>query len=277
MIYKFISLKNIVEGLYRDYEYNESLDIDDLAEWAGEALRLINAPQQLKYQIAELNITNYKDFLPCNFHSIEQVYFNGYPLHYNTGTFPTITSDISPGSTPLYNKPVSQGISGADIIIDDLTALGYDVSDELSNLLKGTFTRYSSTTYNADYYYEIADNQIYTSFEEGDIMLIYRGIPVDTEGYPMIPDNVYYEKAIKAYLQYMLDRRDWRAVRISDKVYAESKAEWKKYVRGAKAAALTPTLDQLENLKKQWVRIIPNTTTNSTFYTNLDKEEIFIR
>lgn len=277
MIYKYISLKQIVEKLYRDYEINDSYDIDDLAEWAGEALRKINVNQQYKYQVAEIEIENYKAFLPCNFHSIEQVYYDGYPLRYNVGVYPLVSSVISDSTTPLYNRPVSQGISGADIIIDDLTDLGYEVSEDLENLLKGTFTRLSLTQTNIEYYYEIYDNQIYTSFEEGTVVLIYRGIPTDLEGYPLIPDNVYYEEAIASYLQYRIDYRDWRSSRISDKVYTESKANWLKYVRAARAAGMTPNLDMLESIKRQWVRLIPNMTANSTFYTNLDKDEKFKR
>ena len=75
----------------------------------------------------------------------------------------------------------------------------------------------------------------------------------------------------------MIDKKDWRANRISERVYAESKMEWKKYVRGARAAAITPNLDGLAGIERQWVKLVPNRTANSTFYTNLDKDEIFKR
>ena len=40
MIYKFISIKEIIEGVYRDTAINEELDIWDVIEWGGEALEL---------------------------------------------------------------------------------------------------------------------------------------------------------------------------------------------------------------------------------------------
>lgn len=273
MIYKYISLKNIVEKLYRDYETNESYDIDDLVEWAGEALRKINAPQQYKYNLSKIDIENYKGILPCNFHHVLQVYYEGVALKYNTGTLGLSTTAVPNRLVPLYNKPVSAGISGADIIIDDLEALGYDVTGELENLLKGTFSLYSNVVYSESYSYEIYDNYLYTSFEEGEVYLIYKGIPVDDEGYPKIPDNVYYEEAIASYLQYRIDYRDWRSGRISDKVYAESKANWLKYVRSARAAGITPNLDVLEGIRKMWVKLIPNETANKTFFNNMNIQE----
>ena len=46
MIYKFISIKEIIEGVYRDTAINEELDIWDVIEWGGEALELIGAGLQ---------------------------------------------------------------------------------------------------------------------------------------------------------------------------------------------------------------------------------------
>ncbi len=275
MISKYISLKQIVEKLYRDFESNESYDIDDLAEWAGEALRKINVNQQYLYQAAELSIENHKAYLPCNYHHVEQVYYEGFPLKYNLSTYPPTQGLLNNTNKVLYEKPVSQGISGADLIISDLTALGYEVSKELENLLKGTFSMLKTSIVPDGYYYEIYDNHIYTSFEEGTVLMLYRGIPVDLEGYPLIPDNVYYEEAIASYLQYKIDYKDWRSSRISDKVYTESKSNWLKFVRAARAAGTMPNLDKLESIKKMWVRLIPNNTANKGFYTNLSNEEIF--
>ena len=276
MIYKFISIKNIAEKIYRDYEFNESLDIDDVVEWGGEALRKINVTQQYQYYIAKLCIENYKDILPCNFYSLEQIYYNGRPMKPAVGTFIENTSGGTFSTTTYNTLPVSTGISGADLILSDLDDLGYEYSAELQALIEGTFTSLR-TEDGRSHTYEIANNYIYTSFSDGYIWMIYRGIPVDLDGYPLIPDNVYYEEAVACYIQYRIDYRDWRSARISEKVYGESKANWNKYVVAARASGMTPTVDQLDALRRMWTRLIPNITANSTFYTNLDKQEILVR
>ena len=46
MVSKYISVYNIVEKLYRDYEHQEELNIWDIIEWSAEALEFIGAGQQ---------------------------------------------------------------------------------------------------------------------------------------------------------------------------------------------------------------------------------------
>jgi len=43
MIYKFKSIKTVVDGLYRDFDSPEDLDVWDILDWSAEALQLIGA------------------------------------------------------------------------------------------------------------------------------------------------------------------------------------------------------------------------------------------
>jgi len=54
MIYKFTSIKEIIEGVYRDTQIHEELDIWDVIEWGGEALELIGAGLAYEELIAEI-------------------------------------------------------------------------------------------------------------------------------------------------------------------------------------------------------------------------------
>lgn len=272
MLYKYQSIKYIAEDLYRDYGFNVSIEFDDVVEWCGKALNLIGAPQQYEYTIARMCVEDYFHYLPCNFVKPLQVYYNGYPLKESTGFYPDQTSITNFISEPLTDKPVSQGLTGADQILQDMEDAGYDIPTEVENIIRGTFPL-ANVTYTGGDYYQIQDNKIYTSFESGCILFIYKGIKVDDEGYPMIPDNAYYEKACSAYVIYMTDRLRWRAGRLPDKVYAESKSDWNKYVRAARASAQLPSVDRLESMKNQWVRLIPNTNAHSTFFSNLNIKE----
>lgn len=42
---------------------------------------------------------------------------------------------------------------------------------------------------------------IYTTFKEGSVMVAYRSIPVDEEGYPLIIDNERYKNALELYIK----------------------------------------------------------------------------
>lgn len=55
--------------------------------------------------------------------------------------------------------------------------------------------------YSNDLTYKIQGNVLYTSFKEGEIELMYSAIPVDDIGFPMIPDNSKFTRALEAYVK----------------------------------------------------------------------------
>jgi len=119
----------------------------------------------------------------------------------------------------------------------------------------------------------ITESHIKTSFREGKICLAYLAIPTDEEGYPMIPDDVYFDKALKAYCTYMLDRIEFRKQRLPEVAYRDSERDWLWYVAAAKGSANQPNMHQLENLKNTWVKLIPKQNEFNTFFSNNNKQE----
>ena len=53
----------------------------------------------------------------------------------------------------------------------------------------------------ADLTYKIQGNIIYTSIEEGEIELSYEAIATDSEGYPLLPDNSSFTRALELYIK----------------------------------------------------------------------------
>ncbi len=51
--------------------------------------------------------------------------------------------------------------------------------------------------------FTIQNRKIYTNFKHGDILMYYKGFPLDEEtGLPLIPDNPIVEKALEDYIKY---------------------------------------------------------------------------
>jgi|TARA_R110001606_G_scaffold220542_2_gene368382 hypothetical protein len=246
MIYKFISIKEIIEGVYRDTAINEELDIWDVIEWGGEALELIGAGLQYEELIAEVCVKEHRGALPCNLHLLDSISLNGNPLKLCTGTFGAISS--TPTSTNLNT------IDGKEV-------------DTKNFPMKG-----SNAGSMSDCYY-VNDNFIVTSFASACILLAFRGIKVDDEGYPMVPDHVSYKKALKSYITMMLDRIEWRKGSTPESHYRDSQRDWEWYVKQARGAANMPNLDMMDNIKNQWVKLKPSQTAHNTFYTDLGNPE----
>lgn len=123
-----------------------------------------------------------------------------------------------------------------------------------------------------DYYY-MNDSYIVTSFPTGTICLSYLSVPVDADGFPKIPDDVYFTNAVTKYVTYMLDKQQWRRSNLADKIYQESKMEWEWFTQAARSKANMPTLGQLESLKNILVRLKPLQNEYNQFFMNLGKQE----
>tara|TARA_R110002020_G_scaffold42863_2_gene125055 strand:- start:697 stop:1452 length:756 start_codon:yes stop_codon:yes gene_type:complete len=246
MIYKYVSIKTVLGGLMRDYNHQEDINVWDVVEWAAEALDFIGAHGQYELLYEDLSIAAYKAALPCGFHSLEQISYKGVPLSASVSVMEPATS---------INSTNTNIISGKEVDKDN-----FPLDTDTINALKG-----------ATYY--INDSYLIVSFETGCVTMAYKGVPVDKEGLPKIPDNVYYIKAIKAYCQMMLDRQAWRAQRVPAAVFQESQQEWNFMCVGARGAANMPNLDKMESIKRQWVRLKPNMNSYNSFFKDLNIPE----
>lgn len=249
MVYKYASVYNIVEKLYRDYEHQSELDIWDVIEWSGEALEFIGAGQQYEDRVAELDIKNAMAVLPCNFHSQPQAAFNGKPMSYSTGSFAPLAISSSSSQSNVVNG----------------TAV-----NETSFPTSGTGGSGAGIANN----YYITDGVFVTNIMTGTVVLQYRATKTDKEGYPMIPDMQSYRTAITKYCQMMLDVRDARKGRIEKSWATKSEADWQWYCGQARGEANMPNLVYTEAIKNQWVKLKPNQNSHDSFYQDATIREM---
>jgi len=252
MVYNFISVYNVIEKIYRDYDHQEELDVWDVVEWAAEALEFIGAGQQYERRVAEIDITNYIGKLPCNFHSQPMPSFNGRVMDLATGGYSPLKTHDSDTSidSRVNSQPVTQNTFPNATSVD---------------------TKHAQR-FNPTYY--IKDGVIVTSVDEGTIHMEYRAIACDDEGFPKIPDLVSYRTAVATYVQMKLDHRDYRRARISRDIYKDSEFKWDKYCLQARAAANMPNLSYAESIKNMWVKLKPNQNSAQTFYNDLSIREM---
>tara|TARA_R110000765_G_scaffold268842_2_gene367855 strand:+ start:121 stop:885 length:765 start_codon:yes stop_codon:yes gene_type:complete len=250
MVYKYASVYNIVEKLYRDYEHQSELAIWDIIEWSGEALEFIGAGQQYELRVAELDIKNAMAVLPCNFHSQPQAAYNGQPMSYATGSFSPLAIDGNQNTNNVVNgTPV-------DPTTFPTSANAGSGNQRLAN----------------NYY--IADGVFVTNIMTGTVVLQYRATKTDDKGYPMIPDLQSYRTAITKYCQMMMDTRDARKGRIGKDWAQKSESDWQWYCGQARGEANMPNLVYAEAIKNQWVRLKPNQNAHDSFYQDATIREM---
>lgn len=236
MITGFVNIKTVIAKLYRDLGINSEINEGDIAEWTAEALNMIGAYGQYN-EISEcLTVTNGKAKLPCGFFKLVDIRYNNKPIYWATNT----------------------------------NAHNYQCHNCLIPVCSDCIDNYN---------FYINDSYIITNIndeddEEANLCMVYLGVPVDEEdGYPLIPDDIYYTKAIASYITYMLDYQDWRRGKIVDKVYQKSEFDWLFYVNSARGAANMPNTAMLEGLKNIMVRLMPRTSEYKKGFKNLGKQE----
>ena len=233
MITGFVKMGTIVSSLYRNLGINSEINEADVTEWCSEGLNMIGAYGQYEEVSHCLNITNGKAKLPCGLHKLVDIRYKGLPIYWATNT------NASNYQCHDCRIPVCNTIND--------------------------YTFYINNSY-------IITNINDENCEEANLCMVYLGVPLDDEDKPLVPDDIYYFKALTSYVTYMLDYQDWRKGKITDKVYEESKFNWLFYVNSARGAANMPNTAQLEGLKNSMNRLMPLSHYKNGF-KNLTKQE----
>lgn len=235
MISGYISAKVVISKLYRDLGINEEIPESSIYEWMAEALSLIGAYSQYNEVSECLTLSSGKAKLPCDFYKLVTINFNGHPVFWATNT----------------------------------NANNYQCDNCQIPICSNGECKYT---------FYLNDNYLITNIglaeeTEQNVCIVYLAVPVDEEGFPLVPDDIYYQKALTAFVTYMLDYQEFRKGKMADKVFQYSKSEWEWYVNSARASALMPNLAKLERLKNIWRRLLPLTNEYQNGFVNLGKKE----
>ena len=233
MISGYTSINEIIAKLYRDLGINTEINELSLIEWAAEALELIGAYGQYNEVSECLELNKGKAKLPIGFHKLVDISYKNRPVYWAT-------------NTNANNYQCEECF--IPVCVDNDRQTTFYLNDS-----------YVVTSLNEE--------------ETSHICIVYLGIPVDENNYPLVPDDVYYRKAIAAYITNRIDYQEWRKGKVADKVYQQSEKDWLFYVNSAKGSANMPNVAQLENLKNIWTRLAPLRNEYSRGFKNIASRE----
>ena len=245
---KYVSVKEIIAKVYRDLQLKDTTLWLDMIEWCAEALHHIGQCYQLETKYCGVTITDYRGLIPCDLYQImpNGIVYNGNPLRRATGSFGNILKDTS-------------STSGLDPFTESKI---------------GTMSTITTELYDSDNSYTIHFPYINTSFRDGEIGIAYWGFPVDSDGYPEVPDNISYKEALYRYIVYKLLYPKYILGEIHPNVYKDAEWQWSYYCTQAGNAAKMPDVTGIENIRNMWVRLIPNIRSADDFYTNQSSPEM---
>ena len=116
--------------------------------------------------------------------------------------------------------------------------------------------------------YKIQGNIIFTSFENGDIEVMYRAILVDDEGYPLIPDNSSFIRSLELYIKKMYFTVLFDLGKITPAVYNNVLQEYAWAVGQAQSDLIRPSIDQMQTIANSLNSLFPKKNMHSSGFIN---------
>lgn len=260
MIYKSVSIKEVIGRVIRNTRLTDTGFIQDMNEWIPEAMGYMKTGISLSPQWEDIEIDYYKGKLPCGLDTLVGVTANGYRLNYN--------SDIRNYDSRKY--PVND-----DTIFLSDKSLSVDTDNPVNptnityNSLKIDIRTLKSMPSSGGTYYTEMDF-LNTSICTGTVRVYFMGIPVDEEGYPLIPDNENYKQAIYWYV-----RGQMIGCGYADPVfkYADCNSQFEMYAARAIGQIVHKTPDQAETIYRANTRLILPDTRFDSFFGNQHPEQ----
>ena len=153
--------------------------------------------------------------------------------------------------------------------------------------INGPAFRYSSDSFHMSEYkdfnnrpisdltYKIQGNIIYTSIENGEIEISYKAIAVDDEGYPLLPDNSSFTRALGLYIKKEHFTILFDTGKIDFKVLQNVQKEYSWAVGDCQTEFNRLSLDEAESFYNSWRTLLLRDTEHRTgFINNGTKERI---
>lgn len=239
MVENYTTVKSVISKVYRDLNLKDEDRLYDMVEWIAEALEQIGAYMQYVHKTQTLEVEGFRAALPCDFHKVVAIEHNGEALRYLSGDYDS-----------------------------------YYHQNDSKNLRTGN---YSGSSVSGNYGYNINSAFINTNFEKGDIILAYIGVPVDSEGFPLVPDNVSYREALFWYILMKLFLGGYIHPNPQLFNYATAEQRWHHYCSQARGKANMPNGDMYTSIKNQWNRLKPVMNDHTFFNRNVSDSERLTR
>lgn len=129
------------------------------------------------------------------------------------------------------------------------------------------------TNCDSKYTFRVQGRAIITSLQEGEILVSYKSIPIDEDGFPLLIDNSVFIEALKEYIkkEYFSILFDLGKLNQAVLQHTEQRYAW---LAGQLRSEFTiPSISEMESIKNMWTRPIQNNNEFYTGFKNLGNQE----
>lgn len=125
-----------------------------------------------------------------------------------------------------------------------------------------------------DLTYKVQGNIIFTSIKEGTIEIAYNAFAVDSDGYPMIPDDSSFINALELYIKKKHFNVLFDTGKIAPAIYNQVCQDYAWAVGQAQSSLIKPSIDQMQAITNSLNTLIPRVTEHRSGFVNNGSAEL---
>lgn len=258
MANNYTSIKVVADRILR-HPMMAGISFESIIDYTVDFMRIVQCGGFFEEKCIKLSIEQYKGLLPEDFYEINQIRLVSRKCKH-----------------PVYEEYVRKDEDGNIITIDGMIPptmqyeqIGY-IEDDCK--VGQTFT-YATDTFHVSndkicvgLTYKIQGGYIFTSIKEGEIEISYKAILIDDEGYPMIPDNSKFTRALEAYI-----KKQWFTIlfdmgKLQAPILQNAQQEYAWAVGACESEFQKMSLDKAESFYNSWRTLIPRTNEHYKEY-----------
>ena len=122
--------------------------------------------------------------------------------------------------------------------------------------------------------YKIKGNIIFTSVKETELLIAYSAVKVDEDGFPLIPDNGTFARALELYIQKRYFTTLFNNGKLSREVLQNTQQEYSFYVGQAQTDLIKPSLDEMQSITNMWTSLLMRTNKHADGFASVNMPEL---
>ena len=269
MIYQTTSIKNVISRVVRNLDNKlPGHYLDSMLEWAPEAMEELETPFQFitmstpsRGYVGEFITSNHVIQLPCGLVSIIAVEDEQGNRVREGGD----VTDITSNSARYSSSRNSQGYDNATTT-NFQKGVGTTFGADPNTAVPGSSTPWDGSdlsrvgNQNTTAFYKIQAGYLQTSEESMFVKIHYKSLPVDEEGYPLVPDVNEYKEAMYWYIIWKLIGAGFKhpVIQSSMQGLEYCKQQYELYAGRALGKIRMPTQDTMARLRDGFSqRLVP--------------------
>lgn len=264
----YTHVREIIERVHRNYGFDEIYE-DEVKEWIWDALNFLGRDEFLENKISEIEITSHRGIMPSDISEGQVIGIRDKETLTTLVPSPDIYFVQNAAETDSYSAIV-QGISYEG---DDEDLEEGDSVELTPNEIAVEITDTSGVTSNDTFSYRIDSGYIFTGMSSGTLQISYKGFPVWDDNTPKIPDDSKIIRLVVTHIAMMIAQRLLFKGKISERLFEKVAQEYSFAAGSARNRLIQPDRNEMENIRRTHLRLLPNPNHFKTGFKDLNLEE----